>query len=88
MLHEEENGFEEVEESDEDPRPARKSRLKGTVGRLREDRGAMKYLAWKEVELEELTPLFHRQLIVGKGSHAGAHPAEEGMRGSLAQSRE
>ena len=26
----------------------------------------MKHLAWKEVELEELTPLFHRQLIVGK----------------------
>ena len=46
--------------------PGKEVALKGTVGRLPKSATA-KHLAWKEVELEELTPLFHRQLIVGKG---------------------
>jgi quercetin dioxygenase-like cupin family protein len=45
--------------------PGKEVALKGTVGRLPRSAG-MKYLAWKEVELEKLTPLFHRQLIVGR----------------------
>jgi quercetin dioxygenase-like cupin family protein len=46
--------------------PGKEVALKDTVGRLPKSAPA-KHLAWKEVELEELTPLFHRQLIVGKG---------------------
>jgi quercetin dioxygenase-like cupin family protein len=46
--------------------PGKEVALKGTVGRLPKSATA-KHLAWKEVELEELTPMFHRQLIVGKG---------------------
>ena len=46
--------------------PGKEVALKGTVGRLPKSATA-KHLAWKEVELEELTPLFHRQLIVGNG---------------------
>jgi quercetin dioxygenase-like cupin family protein len=46
--------------------PGKEVALKGTVGRLPKSAG-MKHLAWSDVELEKLTPLFHRQLIVGKG---------------------
>lgn len=40
--------------------------LKGTVKHSPKSAG-MKHLAWKKVEVEALTPQFHRQLIVGKG---------------------
>jgi quercetin dioxygenase-like cupin family protein len=39
--------------------------LKGTVRRSAKSSG-MKHLAWKKVEVEILTPLIHRQLIVGQ----------------------
>ena len=44
---------------------AGKIALKGTVARSPKS-ATMKHLAWKKVELEKLTPLLHRQLIVGQ----------------------
>jgi quercetin dioxygenase-like cupin family protein len=39
--------------------------LKGTIRRTAKP-PEMKHLAWKKVEVEALTPQFHRQLIVGQ----------------------
>jgi quercetin dioxygenase-like cupin family protein len=44
---------------------AGKIALKGTVRRSTKS-PEMKHLSWRNVELEILTPLFHRQLIVGQ----------------------
>jgi quercetin dioxygenase-like cupin family protein len=44
--------------------PGDRVALKSTVGRLPKAAG-MKYLSWETVEMEALSPLFRRQLIVG-----------------------
>jgi quercetin dioxygenase-like cupin family protein len=46
-------------------RPGGQVALKGTVRRSPKS-AEMKYLSWETVEVETLSPLFHRQLIVGK----------------------
>src|ERR1051326_4156197 len=45
--------------------PARKLVLKRTVTKARKT-ASLKYLAWKDIEPEELNPLLYRQLIVGQ----------------------
>jgi quercetin dioxygenase-like cupin family protein len=45
--------------------PVTRVALNGTVRRSAKSEG-MRHLAWKKVEMEILTPLFHRQLIVGQ----------------------
>jgi unsaturated pyranuronate lyase len=54
-------------------RPARKKsrsarttiKLSATVARRRSSKADLKHVAWSAVELEELTPLLARQLVVG-----------------------
>ena len=46
--------------------PGKEVALKDTVARTRHS-AAMKHLSWNSAEIEKLTPLLQRQLIVGQG---------------------